>query len=93
MKIIFANYLKKYIQINTSNWKYYPKFHLHSNSFLAVNFAALDLAGTCGNKYKCQEAIQLTKNTESLPMSYGRLFLFLVWNIVVRKFLKMLYEL
>ena len=61
--------------------------YLHSNSFLAVNFSALNLA-TCV-KCKCLETIQLTKNTKY----YDRLILFWVWNIVVRKFLKMLHEL
>ena len=44
--------------------------YLHSNSFLAVNFSALNLA-TCV-KCKCLETIQLTKNTKY----YDRLILF-----------------
>ena len=47
--------------------------YLHSNSFLAVNFAALNLA-TCVNKCRCLETIQLTKNTKY----YDRLILFWV---------------
>ena len=65
-KLFFQNYT-----LTTPN-------HLYSNSFLAVNLAVLDLAATCGNKYKSQETIQLTKNTECLPKSYDRLFYFLV---------------